>query len=78
MRLGLCIIAAIFAIALLTGDPKASAQSGCAGNAPTCAASSCAGSASCTGAARQPVRGVLKRMTAIRPVHRLLSRGCGG
>ena len=76
MRLGLFIIAAIFATALYFGEPsKASTrQASCSG------AALCSGvSASCAGASRQPVRGVAKRLLlGVRPVRRLLSRGCNG
>jgi hypothetical protein len=73
MRFGLCIIAAIFGLALLGEPDKASAQScygsvGCSG-----AAASCQGSAvGCSGAASGPIRSVFAR----RPLRRLLSRGC--
>lgn len=75
MRIGLLIIASIFAIALLTGEPdKATAQS-CHG-ASCAAVSGCAGASSvgCAGEARRPVRGLAKRVLGIRPLKRL--RGC--
>lgn len=74
MRIGLTLIASIFAIALWTGEPQqASAQS--------CAGTSCAATASCAGSSvGRPVRGLLRRAAAIRPVRRLFGnrRGCNG
>lgn len=72
MRLGLILIATVFALVLLTGETPAKSRHG---NAGCHGAASCAGeSAGCAGAARGPLRGVLKRAAGIRPVRRLLGR----
>lgn len=87
MRLGICLIIAVFALALAFGEPadKALAESschgaslgvGCSGAATSCTASaSCSGQSSvgCAGQ-RGALRGVFQR----RPLRRLFGvRGCG-
>ena len=70
--IGLFIIAAIFAIALITNDPAAARQASCSG------AASCSGSVGCSGsrAASGPVRGVVRRALSVRPLQRIRARGC--
>ena len=71
MRLGLFLIAGIFALALLTNEPQQATAQSCAGVSAGCQGSS----VGCAGEARRPVRGVLRRLSAVRPVRRLM-RGC--
>jgi hypothetical protein len=77
MRLGLFLIACLFALALITGDTKATAKQGCAGN--SCAATaSCSGSSvGCAGEARsRPVRSLLLGRRSLRRLFG--ARACGG
>jgi hypothetical protein len=75
MRLGLTIIVAIFAIALLTGDTSPAVAQSCSGS--SCAAAGCQGSSVGCAGRSGPVRGLFQR----RPLRRmfggrLLRAGC--
>jgi len=67
MRLGILIVFAVFAAVLAFGEPTPATAQSCAG---------CSGVSAFAG---RPVRGVFKRLSAVRPLQRIrAARGCGG